>query len=270
MTTYAIGDIQGCYLTLRKLLKLIRFDTERDNLWLAGDLINRGPRSLETLSFLYRIRENVKCVLGNHDLHFLAVEAGCYSAKKKDTFVDILKSPKREKLVTWLTRQPLSIYDSKYNVLMVHAGLYPTWSVSDALRYGKEVSGVIRSKKKRTRFFNGMYGNLPNLWDENLSGNDRLRCITNCLTRMRYLGEAGELDFSTKTVPGTQTKNLKPWYEFENKKLNCDLVFGHWGWLKGSCSTEQLHGIDSGCVYGGELTAMRLEDKKRFHYKMVD
>ncbi len=266
MPTYAIGDIQGCYQTLVKLLNKVEFNPKKDQLWLCGDLVNRGPDSLETLTFLYGIRESVRCVLGNHDLHFLAVESGAHLPRPKDTFNEIFQSSKREKLVKWLRQQPLFIRDKSLNFAMGHAGLPPHWSVKQAERYAAEVSTFIRSKSA-LEFYFAMYGNKPNRWREKLSGLDRLRYITNALTRMRYCYPDGRLELTSKNSPGKQSKGLLPWFEIERRPSKYNIIFGHWASLQGKCDKPGLFALDTGCVWGGRLTALRLEDKKRFSVK---
>jgi bis(5'-nucleosyl)-tetraphosphatase (symmetrical) len=269
MATYAIGDIQGCYQTLQKLLKQIKFDSEFDTLWIAGDLINRGANSLATLEFIYQYRNNIQCVLGNHDLHFLAIDAGQRNATKKDTFDEILNSPNRAKLTSWLMKQPLFHYDDKLNFAMSHAGIPNGWSIEQAKEYSSEVNNIIQSEQ-RDRFFHQMYGNLPAVWHHNLEGFDRLRFITNALTRMRYCYSGGELELSCKVTPGEQPNNLVPWYELSANKLDCSIVFGHWASLNGKCDQPNIHALDTGCVWGGKLTALRLEDKKLFACDSVE
>lgn len=269
MATYAIGDIQGCYQTLQKLLNKIQFHPDKDTLWLAGDLINRGPDSLETLKFLYQHRDSVQCVLGNHDLHFLAVESGVRKATRKDTFDPILNSNMRKKLVFWLTRQPLLHLDKSLNFAMVHAGLLAQWKLKQSLKYATEVSNYIQSSERKL-FFAAMYGDQPDRWDKKLGGLERLRFITNVLTRMRYVYADGSLELDYKGEPGTQPHGLIPWFEADIKIKKTNLVFGHWASLQGKCQPSNLFALDTGCVWGGYLTALRLEDKKLFSCRSVE
>jgi len=269
MATYAIGDIQGCYQTLQKLLKLIKFKPEQDTLWIAGDLINRGASSLATLEFLYQYRKNIQCVLGNHDLHFLAVEAGQHKATPKDTFDEILDSPERKKLAKWLNKQPLFHYEPKLNVAMSHAGIPFGWTIKQAEQYSSEVNQYLQSEQ-RDNFFKQMYGDKPAVWNKKLKGINRLRFITNALTRMRYCYLDGELNLSYKVTPGKQPDGLVPWYELSGKNLDCDFVFGHWASLQNKCQLANVHALDTGCVWGGKLTALRLEDKQVFACDSVE
>lgn len=270
MATYAIGDIQGCFQTFQALLKKIKFNASNDQLWLAGDLINRGSNSLETLQFVYTHRHNIRCVLGNHDLHFLAVEAGQRNITKADTFDDILSAPNRKQLAHWLCQQPLFIYDQKLNFAMVHAGVPFNWSLQQMLEYSDEVSNCLKSSDKK-QFFSSMYGNLPSRWSNNLLGLDRLRYITNVFTRMRYCdANSGALELETKSAPGNQAENLVPWFDLSASKIQYNLVFGHWASLQGKCIYPQIYSLDTGCVWGSKLTALRLEDKTLFQCDSVE
>ena len=268
MATYAIGDIQGCYQTLQKLLKIIKFQPDSDTLWLAGDLINRGPNSLETLEFIYQYRNKIQCVLGNHDLHFLAIETGQRKANKKDTFDEILKSPNRSKLVKWLTKQPLFHFDKKLNFAMAHAGIPACWKIKQTLKYSQEVSDCIQSAH-RNNFFANMYGNEPAIWNKKLAGVERLRYITNVLTRMRFCYPDGELELDCKVAPGNQPHGLIPWYELVGN-IDYNFVFGHWASMQGHCDRPHIFALDTGCVWGGKLTALRLEDKQLFSCDSID
>ncbi len=269
MATYAIGDIQGCYQTLQKLLKHIRFNPQQDQLWLAGDLINRGPDSLKTLEYVYQHKESIRCVLGNHDLHYLAVESGQHQATKKDSFDQLLNSPNRLELSQWLIKQPLMHFDQSLNFAMAHAGIYPGWSIEQALLLSSEVSKYLQSDNKKT-FFQQMYGNLPTTWRDALSGIDRLRFITNAFTRMRYCYVDGALELTQKGTPGKQPVELFPWFELSANQIDCELIFGHWASLDGHCDKPNLHALDTGCVWGGKLTALRLEDKKLFSCDSIE
>jgi len=269
MATYAIGDIQGCYQSFRKLLKIIRFDPLNDRLWLAGDMINRGPDSLATMQFILDHQQQIQCVLGNHDIHFLAVAFECHEKNPKDTFDDILNSQQKDEIVTWLTKQPLAHFDRSLQTLMVHAGLPFQWSKNEVLEHAREVSNKIQSASCY-QFYRSMYGNLPDNWQDDLQGMARLRYITNALTRMRYCQAHGHLELSVKSTPGDQNSHLYPWFELENKQYNGDIVFGHWASLQGRCPYDQIHALDTGCVWGGSLTALRLEDKMRFKVKSVE
>ncbi|MEW4367311.1 symmetrical bis(5'-nucleosyl)-tetraphosphatase [Aliikangiella sp. GXAS 306] len=269
MATYAIGDIQGCYRTFKKLLKKIDFHPGRDQLWLAGDLINRGPSSLKTLEYIYKYQDSIQCVLGNHDLHFLAIESGQHLSNKKDTFKKILLSPNRKKLVKWLKTQPLFYMDEQLEFAMVHAGVPADWSFRDAVDFSQEVSEAIQSKNSY-RFFAQMYNNTPSKWKESLSGIKRLRFITNALTRMRYCFSDGSLELTCKVPPGEQPAELTPWFELPQNLNKGQLIFGHWASLMGQCPIPHYYALDTGCVWGRKLTALRLDDKTIFQCKNID
>ncbi len=269
MATYAIGDIQGCYQTFQALLKKIQFSPDKDCLWLAGDMINRGKNSLQVLSFIYEHQEKIHCVLGNHDLHFLAVVSGAQNAKPKDTFDDILNSSKCDDLVNFLIKQPLFYYDKKLNFAMVHAGVPFDWNLKQTQAYSQEVSDYLQSNK-RLDFFAKMYGDEPSQWKPSLSGIPRLRYITNALTRMRYCQANGQLELTLKTSPDQQAKNLIPWYELSKNQIDYNLVFGHWASLQGKCPIKNFYALDTGCVWNGQLTALRLDDKKLFACQSIE
>ena len=263
MATYAIGDIQGCYQSFVKLLKLIEFNPLHDQLWLAGDMINRGPDSLKVMTFILEHQSSIKCVLGNHDLHFLAVANECKRINPKDTFSDILESETLEDIKTYLSQRPLALADENKEWLMAHAGVYPTWSLKKTLKLSKEVCNVLRSSEA-THFYKNMYGNQPSVWDDELVGYDRLKLITNILTRMRFLDQFHNLELTVKGSLASKPDHLIPWFDFHNKKLQCNVVFGHWAALEGNCKKDNIHALDTGCVWGGRLTALRLQDKTLF------
>jgi len=259
MAIYAIGDLQGCFDELRRLLDAIGFDPPGDTLWLTGDLVNRGPKSLETLRFVKQLGENAVTVLGNHDLHLLAIDAGTEKLRKKtDTLDELLNAPDREDLLNWLRFRPLVHFDEELNTALLHAGLPPQWSVGDALRYAGEVESILR-RGKESGFFEHMYGNEPTRWNDDLQGWDRLRFIVNTLTRMRYCTEEGEIDLRSKGKPGTQPEGFLPWFEVSNRRSRgTRVVCGHWSTL-GLKVSEELCAIDTGCLWGGQLTAIRLD-----------
>jgi len=269
MATYAIGDIQGCYQSFRKLLKKINFEPIKDQLWLAGDMINRGPNSLAVMEFILSNRNSVRCVLGNHDLHFLAVANECHAANLKDTYFDILESSLKYPIMTWLSKQPLARYNKEHNVLMTHAGLLPSWSHQEALKYSKEVSQTLQSAGSY-QFYLSMYGNQPDTWKNGLQGLDRLRFITNVFTRMRYCHSDGRLELNTKSTPGVENAHLFPWFELDNTRYTGDIVFGHWASLMGKTSRKNVYALDTGCVWGRKLTALRLECRRSFSVASID
>ena len=257
MAVWAIGDVQGCYQPLDRLLKQIRFDTSRDTLWFTGDLVNRGPDSLRVLRFVRGLGDRAITVLGNHDLHLLAVDAG-QPARRRDTFDEVLRAPDRRALVDWLRQQPLLHHDDGLGYTMVHAGLLPAWTLDDAVHLAGEAEAVLRGARL-DGFVAHMYGNLPDRWSEQLHGHDRTRVIINAFTRLRYCDLDGGMDLHQKGAPGSQPADLLPWFAVP-KRRNRDLrvVFGHWSTL-GRYSDHGVIGLDSGCVWGVELTAVRLD-----------
>ncbi len=268
MCTYAIGDIQGCYKPLKKLLGKIGFKPGRDRLWCVGDLINRGPRSLDTLRLLREIDDSLTIVLGNHDLHFLAVREGCAPMRRKDTLRELLLAADCDELADWLRHKPLAHRETIDTVagprsfLMVHAGAAPQWSTKKTLSLAGEVEHALRRKPRK--FFKRMYGDQPDLWDDGLSKRRRLRAITNYLTRMRFCDAAGRLRLDLKEGIETAPPGFQPWFRWPRQSRETSILFGHWAALEGSTHTPQIHALDTGCVWGGHLTAMRLEDGRRF------
>ncbi len=267
MATYAVGDVQGCYEPLMCLLKRVKFDHNQDQLWFVGDLINRGPQSLEVLQLARSLGEQAKIVLGNHDLHFLAVATGMRPARGKDTLDAILQSPECDDLVDWLRRQPLFYTDAKLGYSMVHAGIPPGWSLARIQMRALEVEQMLRSSRYLD-FLDDMYGDEPLRWTKHLRGMERLRVITNYLTRMRFCTADGTLDLMDKTHAESSREGFLPWYRFPNPSLeNHKLVFGHWAALDGKVETRNIFALDTGCAWGGRLTLMRLDDGNFFRCK---
>lgn len=262
MATHAIGDLQACLHPFEELLRKLAFHPDRDQLWLCGDLVNRGPDSLGTLRAVYALRDNCRIVLGNHDLHLLAVAHGCHPCKKGDTLDDILRAPDRETLLDFLLQQPLAVAESGW--LMSHAGVPPGWSVTDTLAASTEVS--LAMQREPRRFFEQMYGNEPAHWRADLHGADRWRFAINALTRMRFVGRDGSLELKQKGAPGSQPAGLLPWYEHSDRPVGTtQLLFGHWAMLNGKTGRNDVHALDTGCVYGQQLTALTLETGQRSH-----
>jgi len=263
MSTYAIGDIQGCFGPLQKLLEKIQFHPAQDTLWLTGDLVNRGPESLATLRFIKSLGNRQRIVLGNHDLHLLAVAHETHPGQKEDTFQDILTAEDRDELIAWMLQLPLLTHDAKLGYTMVHAGLAPSWDLAMAISLAEEVCGILKSDQAR-EFFKHMYGNQPNEWRADLTGWDRIRCITNYLTRVRFCHPDGSLELETKGKKEDRPADLIPWFDVPNR-VNADLkiVFGHWAALGGITNTPNTFALDTGCAWGYCLTAMRLEDGER-------
>ncbi len=264
MATYAIGDIQGCYDELQQLLELIHFNPKKDQLWLTGDLVNRGPKSLETLRLVKELGKAAITVLGNHDLHLIALWKNRHRHGKSNRCLKpILKARDGDELLDWLCLQPLMHYDKSRKIALIHAGLPPQWSISKALNRAAEVEKVLRGTK-RNEFLGHMYGNKPVSWSKDLGGWDRLRFIVNCFTRMRYCTPKGELDFKSKGKPDFKSKDSIPWFMVPGRKsLNRTIIFGHWSTL-GLYQDNNVHAIDTGCLWGGSLTALRLDDMKVF------
>lgn len=255
MATYAIGDVQGCGDELQQLLRKVSFDPASDRLWFVGDLVNRGPKSLAVLRFVRDLADRAVVVLGNHDLHLVAQHEGIERAHAGDTFGDVLASPDAPELVAWLRRRPMMHAEGSY--AMVHAGLLPQWSVAKALSLAREVESALAGPNYRD-FLEHMYGAEPDRWDDALSGWDRLRVIVNAMTRMRFCDRAGRMDLQGK---GTQPRaGFLRWYETRPPADPGTLVFGHWSQL-GLVLERTVVGLDSGCVWGGALSALRLEDR---------
>jgi len=264
MATYAIGDVQGCYDSLRRLLELLHFDPAQDRLWFAGDLVNRGPQSLQTLRFVSGLGAAALTVLGNHDLHLLALANGGRKGKR-DTLEPVLAAPDRDELLAWLRRQPLLQETADGSTALLHAGLPPQWDLPQARACAREAEAALRGDAY-AELLRSMYGDQPDQWDEALGGVQRLRFIINCYTRLRYCDAGGRADFKDKGAPGTQAKGLLPWFAVPGRRsAGTRLIFGHWSTL-GQVAWPQyaVHGLDTGAVWGGKLTAMRIEDGQLF------
>lgn len=259
MAVYAIGDIQGCHEEFQALLAKVAFVPGRDRLWLTGDLVNRGPLSLETLRTLRNLGESAICVLGNHDLHLLAVAEGISKTRHKDTFSDVLEAPDRDELLTWLRHRPLLHQGNGH--YLVHAGLPPQWTLDEAMMHAQEVSLALQGDGY-VEFLFHMYGDQPDQWSDSLQGWNRLRFIVNCLTRLRYCSLDGRTEFRQKGKPGSQPKTLIPWFRAPSRRNAVPgqrIVFGHWSTL-GFHVEDNVICLDTGCLWGGELTALRIDD----------
>jgi bis(5'-nucleosyl)-tetraphosphatase (symmetrical) len=261
MTTYAIGDIQGCFHSFQALLKKIQFHPAHDKLWFVGDLVNRGPGSLAMLRWMFDHQDNVVTVLGNHDLHTLVVAEGFVNPHRSDTLQDLLDAPDAPQLLNWLRNQRLAYMD--HGFLLVHAGLLPQWTVTQAISLSNDVEKALQGDDYHT-FLAHMYGNEPASWDEDLNGWDRLRVITNAMTRMRVCTEEGDMEFKFKGELANIPAGYQPWFKTPHRaSIDTPIVFGHWSAL-GLYQADNVHAIDTGCLWGGTLTAMRLEDKAIF------
>jgi len=271
MATYAVGDLQGCLEPLKCLLAQVKFDPAQDKLWLVGDLVNRGPASLETLRFLYGIRDSLVCVLGNHDLHLIAVAYNAERLKKNDTLREIVEAPDCAQLIEWLRQMPLVHHDAQRDITLVHAGIPPQWSIEKALLRAAEVEMALRDDTQLPMFLDGMYGNEPAKWDKKLTGIARLRVITNYFTRMRFCTPDGKLDLKSKEGLDTAPPGYAPWFSYaERKAAGRKIIFGHWAALEGQCDVPGLFALDTGCVWGGSMTLMNVDTLERIHCSCAD
>lgn len=259
MAIYAIGDLQGCFSSFQNLLEKIRFKPGQDQLWLVGDLVNRGPDSLATLRWLREHESSIVAVLGNHDLHALAVHERFVEEHRSDTLQDLFAAPDRNELFDWLRQQPLVHVEGEY--CMVHAGLLPQWSAARAKELASEVEAVLRGTEYRS-FIEHMYGNRPDHWDDDLTGIARLRTITNAMTRLRVCTPEGQMEFGFKGETRDIPDGYLPWFDIKNRKSKKDtLIVGHWSAL-GLIVRKRFIALDTGCLWGGKLTALRLDDRK--------
>jgi len=256
---YAIGDVQGCDAELGALLAALRFSADRDRLWFVGDLVNRGPASLEVLRRVRALGDAATVTLGNHDLHLLAVAHGQSRLRSDDTLEDILAAPDRDGLLDWLAHRPLFAEDRDLNLCLLHAGLSPQWDLPTARSCARECEQALRGNP--AKLFAQMYGDKPDRWESDLEGAERLRYIVNCFTRLRYLNSQGRLELQAKGAPKkAQRKSLVPWFEAADAAWRgTRVVFGHWSTL-GFFRNADVTGLDTGCVWGGSLTALRLDD----------
>lgn len=264
MSTYVVGDIQGCFEALETLLKHLNFNPARDRLWITGDLVNRGEDSLAVLRWCMAHDEAVVAVLGNHDLHLLAVAEGFVQPHRKDTLEMILKARDRTAVLEWLRHRPMLHRQGEW--LMVHAGLPPEWNAEAAERHAGELERALRGPQWRS-FLKEMYGNEPRRWSPLLEGQERLRYIANVLTRARWLHVDGSLEFQHKLGLDSAPPDLTPWFDFPNRRgVDARILFGHWSTL-GLLAREDVVALDTGCLWGGALTAFRLEDEQLFQVR---
>jgi len=256
MATYAVGDLQGCLDPLQRLLERVQFSDD-DKLWIAGDLVNRGPQSLATLRFVMAMGKRAKVVLGNHDLHLLALHHGATQVSVDPTLAPILAAPDRHALMTWLQSLPLLHYSKQYDTVMTHAGIPHCWDLCTAQDLAKELHQVLTSSQ-HAQFFAGMYGNLPDLWYADLCGMERWRCITNYFTRMRFTDAHGRLELTTKSKPTNAPKGFAPWFTYPSQ-IKCQQLFGHWAALEGETGSQTIINFVMGYVWGGHLKMLRLD-----------
>ena len=261
MATYAIGDLQGCFEPLERLLAHVGFDRARDRLWFVGDLVNRGPDSLACLRFVRELGDAAVTVLGNHDIHLLCVAEGVESARKRDTLDEVLAAPDRGEILDWLRHRPLMHVEG--DVALVHAGLLPQWTVAKARALAAEVEAVLAGEGHR-EFLDELYGDEPARWSDSLEGMDRWRLIVNAMTRMRVCEPDGAMALGFKGEPGEASEGWIPWFDMPGRmSRDHAIVCGHWSAL-GVCVRPNLYSLDSGCVWGRALTAVRLEDRALF------
>ncbi|MEC5317461.1 bis(5'-nucleosyl)-tetraphosphatase (symmetrical) ApaH [Brenneria populi subsp. brevivirga] len=264
MSTYLIGDVHGCLVELEALLAQVSFNPAQDTLWLTGDLVARGPDSLGVLRFVRSLGPSVRLVLGNHDLHLLAVYAGISRNKPKDRLNPLLNAPDVHDLINWLRRQPLLQVDEDLKLVMAHAGITPQWDLETARMCAREVESIL-SSDSYPLFLDAMYGDMPNSWNPKLSGLPRLRFSTNVFTRMRYCFAGGQLDMISKEAPTQAPSLLKPWFDLPGQIAGeYAIAFGHWASLNGKGTPENIYALDTGCCWGGELSMLRWQDKRYF------
>ncbi|BCN92850.1 bis(5'-nucleosyl)-tetraphosphatase, symmetrical [Thiomicrorhabdus immobilis] len=267
MTTYVIGDLQGCYDELQALLKHIDYQPQSDHLWFVGDIVNRGPKSLACLRFVKQLCEQGKAdmVLGNHDFHLLAAYAGLEKfTSKSDTLSEILNADDVDALMDWLRLQPLMVTHPIYQAVMVHAGIPPQWSIQEAQGYAQEVKNQLAQPDWKTFITNHLFGSEPNDWDNSLKGYERIRYIVNAFARMRFCTAKGKLEFKLKSAPKDNDSKYQPWFVFPKRRnKDYEIFFGHWSTL-GAIDAYHIHATDTGCLWGGKMTAYALESKQRF------
>lgn len=265
MTTYVVGDLQGCLSPLERLLDKLQFDPAQDKLWFVGDLVNRGPKSLQTLRYVKSLGDAAITVLGNHDLHLLAVAAGHRKLSSKDTLKRILCAPDRDELLDWLIAQPLLHTDKKLKHTLVHAGIHPYWSLKLATRLADKLHKALTTDPDS--LFLNMYGNTPAYWSRDLKKHNRNRFAINVFTRMRYCHLDGALDLEFNGNPGFAPKHLRPWYALSDRKpLKNRIIFGHWS-SHPAIGPAAVMPTDRGCVWGGCLSAYAIETQRTISVK---
>ena len=266
MALYIVGDIQGCYDELQRLLERAGFNHDIDTLWLTGDLVARGPKSLEVIRWV-KSHPNFHTVLGNHDLHLLSIVEGIKPNKPKDKLQPILDAADRDEICHWLRQQPLLMTHACHKLVMTHAGIYPEWTMKKAKHLAREVESQLSGKHYR-KLLKEMYGNHPRLWRDDLESYERWRFIINAMTRMRFCTQDGKLDFHCKTAPDVASTNLTPWFELHHKiqQPHYTIAFGHWAALMGKTHDKQYMALDTGCVWGNQLTVYNY-DEHEFYFQ---
>lgn len=267
MTTYVIGDLQGCFDELQALLTHIHYQPDDDHLWFVGDIVNRGPKSLECLRFVKQlsVQGKAQMVLGNHDLHLLAAYSGFKKfLSKSDTIEEILDAPDCDELMDWLRVQPLMVTHPKQKYVMVHAGIPPQWSITEAQDYANEVQTQLKRSDWQEYIVQHLFGSQPNSWHSSLTGYDRLRYIVNAFARMRYCNAHGQLEFKLKNAPKETHSEYQPWFMFDNRQnTDYEIFFGHWSTL-GAIDAYNVHATDTGCLWGGQMTAYEIGSNRRY------
>ena len=263
MAIYAVGDVQGCFTELERLLDKLKFKPGKDEIWFVGDLVNRGPRSLDVLRLVHGLGKSAVVTLGNHDLHLLALALTDKAPVGDDSLAEVLEAPDASRLLKWLRRRPLAHYRPDLNTLMVHAGVARDWDALQTVKLAREVQDRLKGDGC-SDFLASMYGQRPDTWSPKLKGKERLRFIINCLTRIRFCYKDGRLEFDQKGPPENAPKGLRPWFELSDRgTASVRVVFGHWSAL-GLLEKRNLIGLDTGCVWGGRLTAVRIDGPVRF------
>ncbi|MCW5197639.1 symmetrical bis(5'-nucleosyl)-tetraphosphatase [Buchnera aphidicola] len=267
MSTYFIGDIHGCYDQFYSLLEKVKFNSVKDEIWITGDLVGRGPKSLEVLKFIFSLKNKAKLVLGNHDLNLLSIYFNVEKKSIEKEISELLNCSDLSFLINKLKNTPLIQYDLNKKLVMSHAGIFPKWTMKEVIKYSKEAQNRL-SGKNFLKYLKCMKGDFPNIWSSNLNKYDRFRFIINSFTRMRYCHLNGELDFNYKDTPPHFNKNLIPWFLIKNKlKPNYSIFFGHWSSLRNTTTPENIFSLDTGCCWGRKLTILRWEDKRFFTIK---
>lgn len=266
MTTYAIGDIQGCYDPLRRLLDKINFNPDNDTLWVAGDMVNRGPESLKTLRFLKNLGESCITILGNHDLYLLAVDSGIKKQKKKDTLEHILTAPDKNDLLHWLRHRPFLYHSTKKKITMIHAGIPPVWTLAQAKKY----AGILEQKLQAddyNKLLETLFKSKKQLnWEDTQGQKKKLRLAANYFTRMRFCDAEGRMHVNNTSA--TPNPDFAPWYSFKHAPMYAEtILFGHWAALDGKTGRSNIHALDTGCVWGRKLTALNLKTLERISVK---